>query len=148
MINFLETKVNDIKSERDLMIDWNSRVHNLAQLKEEDRKEAIQYIGEDHVYRFSVEGILIENGDKGSFDSMIDIMANSVEEAEQAANDYFVATYIDIIEYYSNKARTCENCSCSFKMMNLYTQEEANEENRLNAEWEETLSELELCMTL
>jgi hypothetical protein len=148
MRNFLETKVNDVMNEKVINVNWNERCQALAQLNDKERKEAVQYVGTDHVYRFDLVGTLIDNGEEGNFGSIIDIMADSVEEAEQAANDYFVATYLGIINYYQNKAQACPGCSCSFNMSRLYTQEEANEANRLDAEWEEMFSELELGMTM
>lgn len=148
MNNFLNTKVNDVMNEKAIPINWNERCQALIQLNDEERKDAVQYVGTDHVYRFDLNGILIDNGETFNFGDIIDIMADSVEEAEQAANDYFIATHIDGINYYQNKSQSCAGCSCSFNMARLYTQEEANEVNSSNAKWEDIFSELELCSTL
>lgn len=148
MTNFLNIKENDIKFEKKININLNERCRVLTQLNHNERKEAVQYIGTDHVYRFDLTGTLIDNNEIFNFGGIIDIMADSYDEAEQAANDYFVATHIDGIKYYQNKSQTCSGCSCSFNMASLYTQEEANEINSSNSRWEDIFSELELCSTL
>ena len=136
MINFLETKVNDVKFEKEINIEWNEHTQKLAQLNETERLNAVQYIGTDHVYRFKLEASLFIKGERYGINYNMDIMADSYDEAEQAAVNYFIASNMHAITYYREQANTIEDCSCAFIISNLYTQEEANEANRLSEQEE------------
>lgn len=137
---------NDVVESKDLTIDWNARTNHLAQLNEERRREACEIIGSEEVYRFNFQASLVTDREYG-FSKSIDILADSVADAEQTARDYFLAGNIEMITYYKHIAEK-ENGSCSFKMNRLLTKEQSV---RLNEEFnalDEALEETELAMTL
>lgn len=145
MINLI--KENDEKFVKDLEINWTDDVQNLAQLNDEQRKDAVQYNG-DTLYRFRCDGVLVIQDEVcGSFGSTIDILSDSQDNANQTANDYFLATYSGLINYYQYKSSVMEDTSCSFRMTNLYTKEEAEEQNKFDTELYSFIDE-ELCSTL
>ena len=140
-------KENDEKFVKDLEINWTDNVQCLAQLNDEQRKDAVQYNG-DTLYRFRCDGALVIQDEVcGSFGSTIDILSDSQDNANQTANDYFLATYSGLINYYQYKSSVMEDASCSFRMTNLYTKEEAEEQNKFDIELYSFIEE-ELCSTL
>ena len=145
MRNFLETKVNDVKFEKEINIEWNEHTQKLAQLNETERLNAVQYIGTEHVYRFKLEASLFIRDEKYGIDYTMDIIADSYDEAEQAAVNYFIASNMDVITYYREQANAMEDYSCAFMISSLYTKEEAQEANRLD---EELFEFSEMIMTL
>lgn len=132
---------NDIKSEKEIEFIYTDRAHKLSRMNIFDRLNEVEILGYDHVYRFQLEAQL-NRDDKYDFSLCIDICANSYQDAEQAAIDFFFGTHLEAILYYINFRKSSE---VKFLCRNLFTAEEAAEYNQKQiAEEEEFMNFLSL----
>ena len=129
-----------------LAMDWSARTSKLAQLNEEERRQACELIGCGDVYRYNFIALLHTDREYG-FSKSIEILADREEDAESVAKDYFLAGNVDIMDYYKHLAEK-ENGSCSFNMERVLTQSQAARLNEEEDAFFEALEETELGMTL
>lgn len=134
MITFLFEE-NDIKTEKEIEFIYTDRAHKLSRMNIVDRLNEIEYIGDEHVFRFYLEAQLKIKGEAYGFDTLIDICADDFDSAEQAAIDFFYGSHLDALFHYMELSR--QGAEVKFLCRNLFTAEEAAEENQKQVEEEE-----------
>lgn len=126
MINFLYEE-NDTRFEKQIEFVYTERAHQLSRMNIFDRLDKVEIIGDDHIYRFHLEAQLKIKGESYGFDTLIDICADDIYSAEEAAKDFFYASHLDAIFYYLDLSK--QGADVKFICRNLFTADEAAEEN-------------------
>ncbi len=117
---------NDIKFEKEIEFCYTERAHKLSRMNIVDRLNEVEILGDDHIYRFHFSAELKHRENDYDFNMLIDICANSYDEAEQAAKDFFFGTHLEAALYYINFRNKAD---VKFICRNLFTADEAAEEN-------------------
>ncbi len=125
MNNFLYCE-NDLRFEKEIVFCYTERAHKLSRMNIVDRLNEIEFVGDDHIYRFHLSAELKNRENNYDFNMLIDIMANSYDEAEQAAIDFFFGTHLEAALYYTHFRNKAD---VKFICRNLFTADEAAEEN-------------------
>ena len=133
----LEVKKGDVNHRHELTVEWTDRVTRLAQINDDaKREEAIAYQGSNEVYDFKCMIMSKTSEDDVMYEESktIEIIADSYDDARIAANDFFIAKYINRLNRFNELVQEEENFSYEATLLNVYTEEQAREENELEEE--------------
>lgn len=120
MTNLLNKIILKVKESEEILFDFGPDAQKLVKLNYNERLAAVENTGEEKTYHFNL--VVSYNNSNNSFSHSVPIIANSEEEAKEAAKNFFFATYVNT-KYFADLSRSKQ---VKFELETLWTKEEAD----------------------